>query len=191
MEEKYRLLYFKYLYAILDLDKYEKELEGNGIDCITDEDLMCDEEIVCHRASRYFYLLNEIDLSQLTKEEQEKLARLNVDQLGEEEIAFLRQTCERALVSSEESENVYYGPFMNPRFKAEKKEIALGMKYDEFGFAKEEIKPIEVVNKQREVVNGIIGRIEDGSTSPRVKVIRYNELYKTLNEQGSLGPLRV
>ena len=41
------------------------------------------------------------------------------------------------------------------------------------------------------MLNKIIGRIESESSSPRVKIIRYNELYKTLNEQDPLRPPRI
>ena len=60
MVEKYRLLFFRYLYEKLNLNEVESFLKENKIENIVKEELMCDEEIMCRHYSKYFYLLNTL-----------------------------------------------------------------------------------------------------------------------------------
>ena len=186
MEEKYRLLFFKYLYELLNLDKYEKELEDNKIDYIKNKELMCDEEIICSIVSKYFYLLNEVDLIGLTEEEKNTLNSIDANNLDDTAKSFLEHSYNKVLLNSSSSEDIYYGPFMNQNFKAKNDEIALGIKFDEFGFVNGVLKKIEEIDRNDSIISDLIDRIEKSSNNHKLRIIKYNEIYKKLNEDNAI-----
>ena len=180
LEEKYRLIFFNYLYNLIDLKKYENYLEEHGIEYITNENIMCPEEIVCRKYSKYFYLLNVVDINNLTFREIDILKKINIDDINNDNVKqFLEKTYKRVLFTDEGE--IYYGPMMNDDFKAKSTDIALGIKYDELGFTKGVLKDMDVVDTQSDEVRKIINEIENNCKEYPIRIIQYNEIYEALN----------
>ena len=185
MNEKYRKLFFKYLFNLLNLKEYEEELIKENIEYIDREDIMCYEEVICSKISKYFYLLNEVNLDVLTEEETKYLNIIHDDIIDDNVISFLKKTYEKVLLNHSLNTKTYYGPFMNPNFEANNDAIAIGIKYNVYGLAKGYKKEIEQMNREDKIVFDIMKRIED-SSKLKVKVIRYDELYEFLNRNDPL-----
>ncbi len=185
MEEKYRLLFFKYLYDLLDLKKIEDELKSRNVDCVNDENQMCEEEKTCSACSKYFYLLNEINLKRLSSEELDYLNQINEETPNNDIQLFLEKTYQRVLLESSLNNKVYYGPFMNPRFEADSDSIAIGIKYEQFGLLSGNRKKHDEILNGNRVVIDIMKKVESLSTKYKLKLIEYNELYEALNRNDS------
>ena len=182
MIEKYRLLFFRYLYEKLKLNEIEKKLEDNKIEYITDEKLMCQEEILCKKYSKYFYLLNKIDLSFIKKEEIEYLKLLDQNAVIDNDIInFLERTYVNAFFHNSRKKINYYG-IPNDSYFVDGDCLILGLKYDELGFATGRLKTKKEIEKNDEIINDITKEIETNQMF-KVKVIRYNELYEIQNIQ--------
>ena len=189
MEEKYRKLFFKYIYDLLNLQEYEEELVGANIEYIDKENIMCAEEIICSKISKYFYLLNEVDLSSLTDDEKAYLNIIHDDIVDENVIKFLQDTYERVLLNHSPNSKTYYGPLMNPDFEADNDAVAIGIKYNAYGLAKGYKKEIEQIESEDKIVLDIMKRIEE-SSKIKIKLIRYDELYEFLNRNDPLSMKR-
>ena len=140
---------------------------------------MCPEEIICSSFSKYFYLLNAVDLTGLSEQEINYLQSVNYDAMDDTLKRFLEQTYQRVLLTSDG--DIYYGPMMDEEFLAQTTNVVLGIKYDEFGFAKGELKDIETVDENLLKVAGIISEIETQFKKYGIKIIKYNELFEYLN----------
>ena len=185
LEKKYRLLFFKYLFDLINLSEYEKYLVDNNVEYITNEIIMCDEEIICSKYSKYFYLLNEIDTSRLNSNEIEFLTKITIDNISDDNVKkFLEDTYKRVLFNDEK--DIYYGPMKNEKFKAKSNEIALGFKFDEFGFSKGVLKEEDEIDEKTELVDKTILEIEDKFKEYSIRIIKYNELYEKLNSDNEV-----
>lgn len=177
MEEKYRKVFFKYLFKILDLKNIEKYLINNGINYITSENNMCDEEKKCYAYSKYFYLLNEINLLMLNEEEMMYLKVISSDSdLSERTIKFINNTYKKVLFSDSRGKNKYYGA-ISESFMAKDNQIVLGLKRDEMGFAAHKLKKMEEIQHDDIIIDEVVEKIEKNSYFD-IKVIKYNELFE-------------
>ena len=185
LEEKYRLLFFKYLCILIDINKYEMSLIDNGVEYINDKNIMCREELTCSKYSKYFYLLNKVDITKLNVDELNYLQTYNADEsITEDIIRFLESTYTRVLLS--DVGDIYYGPMMNDDFKAKSTDIVLGIKFDEFGLSRGILKDIDDSEKQSMEVSKIVELIENNNNIP-IRVIKYNELFERLNDDNTIS----
>ncbi len=177
MEEKYRKVFFRYLFKILDLKNIEDYLISNGINYITSENNMCNEEKSCYAYSKYFYLLNEINLLMLNNEEMMYLRVMKSDDdLNERTINFINNTYKKVVFSDSTGKNKYYGA-ISENFMAKDNQIVLGLKRDEMGFAAHKLKKVKEIQNDNVVIKKIIEKIEKNSCFD-IKVIKYNELFE-------------
>ena len=181
MKEKYRIQFFKYLYDSLGLKQYDDLLVGNGVEAVEGEQNMCSEEMLCKGISPYFYLLNDVDIACLTPEETSYLEGITFDTPASDVQKFLEETYRRVLLNHGESEKVYYGPLENPDYEADKDAIAIGVKYDHFGLSTGKEKDMDQVEREEEIVNGIVRQIQSNPNF-KTKIIVYDELHEKLKE---------
>lgn len=181
MSESYRVLFFRYLYDKLKLKVIEDYLEKNNIEYINNEKLMSEEEKLCHPYSKYFYLLNEIDLSPLNNEEKDYFNNIKVDNVMDNQLTiFLETTAKRVFFSHLSELNRYYGP-ISDSYYVNGDYIVLGLKYNELGFATGKIKTRGEIEYNMKIINDIIKKIENNNVY-KIKVIKYNELFEKLNK---------
>lgn len=179
MEDKYRILFFRYLYDKLDLKDKEDYLEKMNIEYISNEKWMCEEERVCFKYSKYFYLLNKVNILKLNKSEVEFLKKVNVNsELNDALIKFLEATYKRVLFSDIVNQYIYYGPHSDS-YKAKNNEIVLGIKRDEFGFSFGKIKERSIIEEKNRILDEVVNNIEKTSNM-NVRIIKYNEIYEKM-----------
>ena len=181
MEEKYKLLLFKFLYNYLGLQDFELLLKNNNIDYIARDDLMSENQKQCYGISKYFYLLNEIETYYLTSDEQKFLMNVDINgEMHDKVEKFIMHTIDRVLSSNDQNDIIYYGPHSDA-FMARSNQIAIGLKVEEFGFVKEKLKELDEINLNDKMVNEIISQIESKGKRWKIKVIKYNELFEKLS----------
>ena len=185
MKEKYQKLFFKYLFDLLKLNEYEAILINKKIDYIENEIIMCQEEINCKNISKYFYLLNNVNLDALSEEEKNYLNIIHEDLIDDNVISFLNKTYEKVLLIDSNNLMISYGPTMDNNYTAPGDAIVLGIKYDQYGFAKAKVKNAEQVRMEEKVVSDIIKQIETKSPI-KIKIIVYSEIYEKLNRRNRL-----
>lgn len=184
MEEKYKLLLFKYLYQILNLSLYERLLQENNIDYIDKEDIMGETQKLYSCYSKYFYLLNEIELYKLSQDEKIYLMNLDLNDKVDNKVEFfIKNTLSRVLMLNSSNNVTYYGPH-SYRFKARNNQIVLGLKIDEFGFAHEIIKSDDKMLEEQKIIDEIISKIEEAGKHLNIKIIKYNELFEKMYNKG-------
>ncbi len=188
MKEKYRIQFFKHLYNLLGLKQYDDSLADSGIEKVQGEQNMCSEEILCNRISQYFYLLNDVDTDSLTPEEISFLERISLDTPESDVQNFLRETYRRVLLSQSEADKIYYGPFGDPEYEADKDAIAIGLKYDHFGLSTGVDKDMDRIDREEEIVSGIVNQIQSNSAL-KIKVIVYDEMHEGLMRDNTPVPL--
>ncbi len=187
LEDKYRALAFAFFSSRINLPKYERFLMDHHIEYIEKTSIMCHEEIVCSRISKYFYLLNRVHLDSLTPQEAEYLQNADADSDERENSEFIRNTYLKVLKSRSPNSSVFYGPFMNPRFQADHDAIAIGLKYNVYGLAAGYKKELEQIDKEDALVKQMIHEIESAAKPYKIKIIRYDELYEFLNRNDPLS----
>ena len=179
MTSKYRIIFFRYLYKLLKLNIAEEYLTNHNIMHIDDENIMSDEEKICHKYAKYFYLLNEINVANLSKEETDYLNSINLDSEIDKDIeTFLTKTYNKVLFSNSVGETIYYGPHSS-RFSVSDNVIAIGFKRNEFGFGNGSLLEYDETEKQNTIVDDVIKVIEENS-SLDIKILKYNELFEKL-----------
>ena len=177
MTDKYRIIFFRYLYKKLDMEEIEEYLISNNVGYISDEKLMCYEEKICHRYAKYFYLLNDIDLSMLKEDELAVLRKIKEDDMIDNKIIdYLEKTYQKVFFSDSRGLNKYYGA-ISPLYMAKDNQIVLGFKRDEMGFANHKLKKRNEMEHDDIVINEVIKRIHN-TLNMDVKVIIYNELFE-------------
>ena len=180
MKEKYQLLLFKYLYQELNLQIVESLLIKNKFDFITSKNQMCDEEKLCYKYSKYFYLLNKINIDELNQEEKNYLEKISIDdKINNETITFLNNTINKVLFKDAKGYNLYYGPH-SKQYLSKDNVIVLGLKYDQFGFAKGKLKKRQEIENNDKIITNILSFIQNHTKYP-IQVILYNELYEKLS----------
>ncbi len=180
MDEKYKILLFRYFYEKLNLSTYEDILKNNNIDYIDRDDIASDKQVLYRKYSKYFYLINEVDLYYLSSDENNYLSSLDVDgNIDSKIIDFINHTIDRTLFSNSQGKIIYYGPHSNT-YMARDNQIVLGLMIDEFGFASENIKELDEIEKQDRIIGEIMQKIEEKGIELNIKVIKYNELFEKM-----------
>lgn len=179
MTDKYIVLFFRYLYKFLRLNIAEEYLVNKGIVHIDDENLMCDEEKLCRKYSKYFYLLNEINMDNLSAEEISFLNSISIDSEINPTIEnFLTNTYKKVLFSNSTGEKKYYGPHSS-RFEASDDVIAIGFKRNEFGFGNGSLLEYDDTEKNNSIIDDVLKVIKDKSTL-NIAILKYNELFEKM-----------
>lgn len=176
----YRLLFFKYLYMKLNLKDIEEYLEFNKINYINDQKLMSDEESLCSCISKYFYLLNDISLDLLTKEEINFLNSINTDIINDEIIDFLEKTYKKVFFNNPKNLDKYYG-IVSEYYHVKGEYIVLGLKFESLGFVSKIIKNRKEIEDINYLIDDVIKKIESNKIF-KIKVLKYNELFDLKNK---------
>lgn len=134
MEDKYKLLFLRFLYIFLDLKQNEKNLIDKGIEALNNDNSEYSD-------LKYFSILNDGEIDVLTEEEKEILNKMEIvkveDFIERADLYqyyhdFLLSTYKRFFFSKvEEVEPIYYGA---PSYEtyAPNDAIALGINYRKF-----------------------------------------------------------
>ena len=179
MKEKYRTLFFRYIYEKLNLAEIEEELKNNKIECITNESLMCEEEKICSRYSKYFYLLNTVNLMSLTGKELEYLDLIDINCfIDSSVISFLEETALKTLFNSQPIPIKYHN--LNLDYYYSEHYFILGLKYDELGFATGKLKTRREIENNDVLIDELIKKIE-GNSKFKIKIMIFNELFERLS----------
>ena len=177
MKEKYRVIFFRYLYQKLKLEEIEKKLVDNNIGFVTSESQMCDEEKTCYKYSKYFYLLNDIKVSKLNNTEKHFLELIHDDTSLNERIEnFLESTYQNILFDNIIGKDKYYGPPIDT-YMAKTNQIVIGFKRDEMGFAAHKLKTRKQIEDDDKIIKEIIEELEKNKQF-NIKIITFNELFE-------------
>lgn len=170
--DNYKYLCFKKLYNDLNLNEIEDTLISSDIMSL---EIQKDEDYDV--ISRYFFLLNDVNINGLNEEE---LVRFNnlfskkakdlSDKELKESFDFIEHTYEKILFPEIDSKYVYYGP-ISDNFICPTDAIAIGLYYDVF--SKEE--DFEVENKLADIVNYIQFDLAK-KVNKKVAVLKFNQL---------------
>ena len=173
MSDKYKTLFFNYIYNKLNLNSIENELLSNGIQPIDQVD----------NISKYFGLLNNVNEEVLTGDLLEKykyymsmeIDNLVSDEMRDEVNNFLESTYRLLLFRDSSNPYYYYGP-INYSYMAPYDSVVLSFYYNEFGT--EESYSDEWHYKNMSLIVDMANNIQEKigpSNSMKVSVIMYNE----------------
>lgn len=173
--DNYKYIFFKYIYEKLKLKDVEKQLieeNVNSLNVVTDDKY----DII----SKYFFLLNRVDIEKLSDEQLEKFHKYfskDIRDFNEVEtkevIQFIEETYSLMLFPDTTSKYVYYGP-IDDNYICPKDAIALGLYYDAFG----DYDDFELENKLASIINYIQFDLTK-NMNYKVAVIPFNQM--TLN----------
>ena len=173
MEERYKYEFLKFMYEKLKLDVIEKEIEKNGISYID-----ADISGLYPDLSKYFSLVNNVDISRLTKEMKDKHEEIVSNNLQNEVNEFLENSYKLVLFPNVEEKFYFYGP-INYNYVAPRDSIVLGFNYREFDIPKENFD--ELHPKQEDYICDLLNYIQE-KLAPQagynVAVLKYNEISK-------------
>ena len=179
MEEKYKIMTLKYLYQLLDLKIYEKQLEDSNIESMLEE----------NEHFKYFTLLSDGNMSQFDEEEKNILTKfdkydineiLSNDFLTNEFIDFIKKTYKKFYFQDVKKIYKYYNG-TNEEYMAPDDAFVLGLNYiisinDNY----EENK-----NNINKLIVGIINEIQFKKAKEKelkVAVFKYNGLQLQTNQ---------
>lgn len=181
MEEKYKYVFFYYLYNKLNLKTIELEFEKNGI-------IPTDFEFnnVYKKISKYFSLVNKVDDSRLTEELKNKYHNyfsLSVEELLDKErqneiFQFLESTYKLMLFPNINEKHCFYGP-LNDNYMAPRDSVVLGFNYYEFDIPNENFD--EIYDMREEFICEVLNYIQitlSQKIGMTIAVIKYNEYVK-------------
>lgn len=173
----YKYLCFKKLYSDLNLNEMESKLISDNI-----KSLEIDENQEYDIISRYFFILNDVNIDKLNEAESTKFNDLfskKVKNLSDEELKerfdFIEQTYKKVLFPEINSKYIYYGP-ISDNFICPTDAIAIGLYYDIFSNGED----FEVENKLADVINTIQFDLAP-KANKKVAVLKFNQL--TLSEK--------
>lgn len=184
MENNYKFFAFKYIYEKLNMKSIEEKLSEEGIQSL---DYQNQEEEMYKSISRFFVLKNHTDISSLTEEEKESFKKyfsipiemvLEDKRLLNEINEFILRTYQKVLFPKIEENHCYYGP-ININYVAPRDSIVLGFRYYEFNID-ENFE--EEHDRQQDIICDILNDIQFNLAQQlkiTIAVIKYNELYKT------------
>lgn len=183
MENKYRRLFFKYFYDSLQLNKVEELFKKQGIKKIINDKLNN-----CFGISDYFYLLNEVNLNNLTEDEYKYLENIDINKCDLNDlISYLISTYKKVLFPKTSDDYVYYGP-MTYDYMAPSDSVAIGVRYDKYGFDSGDRLSLEQVDSNEEVLCDTLNKIQmENYEKIKVAFIRYNEFYGKVPELYEIG----
>lgn len=170
----YKYLFLKKLYDDLQLNLVEKNIVDKNIKPLNV--ISTDGYTIF---SRYFFLLNDVNIDNLTDEQLQKFYLYfskDVNTLTNDDLdkitAFIDSTYESLLFPKSDEKYVYYGP-INDDYLCPTDSIVLGLYYDVFfGDA------IEVENKLSDIINNIQFNLAP-KINKNIVVLSFNQL--TLN----------
>lgn len=183
MENNYKYFAFKYTYEKLGLKEIEEELLAKGIQCL---DFQNEESSLYRSISKFFVLKNNVDIKELTSEEQELFKQyftlpvndiVNNPSLLNEINSYIEKTLQRVLFPKIEENHLYYGP-INMNYVAPRDSIVLGFEYYEF---KIEENFDEAYVSQQRIICDALNNIQFNLAAKmgcQVSVIKYNEFYE-------------
>ncbi len=176
MESNYEYLFFKYLCEQLELNKFDDELQRQGI-------RMVDENNSDKRISKYFSLVSRGDINDFSQEMKEEFKRLFDNSLENvlnnnynEAIQFIVDTYKVFYHLNGEVEYKYYGP-ANDNFLAPSNCIVLGLNYFKFNLDKEYNE--ESFDKQETIIVKTLNFIQGPLAKQKgfkIATIAYNEI---------------
>ena len=179
MEEKYKYLFMKYIYKKLNLQEIEKKISDNNI--------KNQEELEQNTISKYFVLLNNVNIEKLTgslKEKFDYYFSMSLDELCSSNLtveinSFLEDTYKLLLFPDISIPYYYYGP-INYKYMAPSDSIVLGFCYNEFDIPNDNF---DEIHFQRETfLDNCLNLIQYEIASKagfKVAIIKYNEFMKT------------
>ena len=181
MEERYKYEFLKFICEKLKLDVIEKEIEKNEISYI-DTDIRG----LYPDLSKYFSLVNNVDISRLTKEMKDKYEyyfslsheEIVSNNLQNEVNEFLENSYKLVLFPNVEEKFYFYGP-INYNYVAPRDSIVLGFNYCEFNIPEENFD--ELHSKQDGYICDLLNYIQERlapQAGYNVAVLKYNEISK-------------
>lgn len=170
--DNYKYMFLKYIYEKLKLKEIEKQLIYENINSLN---VMADDKYDI--ISKYFFLLNRIDIKNLSNEQLEKFHKYfskDIRKFNEEEtkevIQFINETYPLMLFPDTTSKCVYYGP-IDDNYICPRDAIALGLYYDAFG----DYDDFELENKLAPIINYIQFELAK-NINCKVAVIPFNQM---------------
>lgn len=188
MEDRYKYEFLKFLYKKLNLSEIEEELGNKKIHCIDD-----DIEGLYPDLSKYFSLVNNVDIDRLPKEMKDKyeyyfsLSSQEIIKKGlqNEVNNFLEDSYKLILFPNIKESFCFYGP-INYKYVAPRDCIVLGFNYYEFDVPTEDFD--ELHSKKEKYVCDLLNYIQE-KIAPQagynVAVLKYNEFSKKKNKKRS------
>jgi len=178
MEEKYKYMFFKYIYNKLQLKKFEDELINAGINPID-----CEINGLYKDVSKYFSLVNNVDITRLDptlKNKYNNYFSLPIENLLQNDIEgeifrFLEQTYKTVLFPNIKEERCFYGP-LNFKYSAPRDSIVLGFNYCEFDIGSENYD--EKYSQRETLVCTVLNYLQlllSQQIGMNISVIKYNE----------------
>ena len=176
----YKYLFFKKLYNSLGLKEIEQTFIKEKINSL---EVVLNEK--CDIISNYFFLLNDVDIDNLSKEQLDKFHLYfskEINDLEENDLKeiykFIDDTYKLLLFPNIDSKYVYYGP-INDNYSCPRDAIAIGLYYDAFG----DYDDFEVENKLADIINYIQFDLAK-KENIKVAVIPYNQITLQNNYNG-------
>ena len=176
MESNYEYLFFKYLYEQLELNKFDDELQRQGIK-------MVDEKNSDKRISKYFSLVSRGDINDFSQEMKEKFKRIFDNSLDnilnsnyDEAIKYIMDTYKDFYHLNGEVEYKYYGP-TNDNFLAPSNCIVIGLNYYKFNLDKKRNE--EDFDKQETIIVKTLNYIQGPLAEQKgfkIATLAYNEI---------------
>ena len=170
--DNYKYLFFKEIYENLNLKSIEEKLCYEKI-----KSLNVQPNGYYQIISPYFFLLNEVNIENLTTDQLQKFHKYfskNINLLSEEELKeiknFINETYHLVLFPNVKDAYVYYGPISDD-YVCPKDAIAIGLYYDAFT----DDDDFEVENKLSEVINYIQFDLAK-KINKKVSVLSFNQL---------------
>ena len=179
MKEKYGKLFFEYIYNKLQLDKVEALFEKQGIRKLENSEF--NNEL---NASKYFYMLNKINIERLSNEEVQFLNTISLadNEFNQKIEEFLLKTYQKVLFSDNAQGYLYYGP-ESSAYVAPSKAIAIGVYYDKYGFSSGNRLTLEEVDANEDVLCNVLNDIQKNNYDKiMVAFIRYNEFFGKIHD---------
>jgi len=175
-ENKYKQIFFKFIYWYLQLDKIEENFRKNGVINLDVSGKDMDN------GSMFFSLLNEIDISKLTEEEREYLDKININDLTDDTIKFINNTYKRVLLNDDNT-FIYYGP-MSDYYRVPSDCVSLGFYYDRYGLACGNRLNLEQIRNNEKLIFKTFNYLQfDANSKIKVAFVLYDELYNKIPDR--------
>lgn len=176
-ESKYKALFFKFIYWYLQLSVVEDKFLKKGINKI---EFNGDAEI----KSDYFYLLNEVDLSRLDKNELDILQNFNLENIDKNELSkFIMKTYSKVFFKEYDQKFKYYGP-MSMAYRVPSDCIALGCCFDRYGYFNGNKLKYDEINSNYQYLCNMLNYLQfDANSKIKVAFVLYDEFYGKIEDR--------
>lgn len=170
--DNYKYVFFKELYNSLKLKNLEQKLINENIKPL---DIIEGDKYKI--ISNFFFLLNDVNLENLSKKQLSKFYEYfskDINLLSKHEmdeiIDFVRETYSLVLFPTTNQQYIYYGP-INDNYICPRDAIAIGLYYNAFGCYDD----FELENKLASIINYIQFDLAKGSNY-KISVIPFNQI---------------